>query len=87
MQHKRFTEFLRFKGYQKATDIFWLEPNRLNLPWNTKYNTADSGIFLMRHMETYFGGENLFYAEKFVEESVSAFFYYIVFCSKNIYSF
>ncbi|KAL1831207.1 hypothetical protein ACET3Z_000858 [Daucus carota] len=67
--HKRFTEFLRFKGYQKAIDIFWLEPTRLNLPWNTKYNTADSGIFLMRHMETYFGGENLFYAEKFVEES------------------
>ncbi|KAJ0605160.1 hypothetical protein HanHA300_Chr02g0059871 [Helianthus annuus] len=28
---------------------------RLEMPWRTKHNVIDCGIFLMRHMETYKG--------------------------------
>ncbi|WOG82252.1 hypothetical protein DCAR_0101415 [Daucus carota subsp. sativus] len=67
--HNNFVEFLKMKNHPSVLKLQWVEPVTLNLPWNTKFNTADSGVFLMRHMETYFGGDGLFLAEKFLEES------------------
>lgn len=62
------------KNHPSVLKLQWVEPVTLNLPWNTKFNTADSGVFLMRHMETYFGGDGLFLAENFFVESVSTIF-------------
>ena len=42
---------------------------RLKLPWATKDNKVDCGVFVMRHMETYFGDHPPHFITSLSEES------------------
>ncbi|KAK1401976.1 hypothetical protein POM88_001581 [Heracleum sosnowskyi] len=54
--HSHFVKYLQLKGFQVlAQMIRKLKPSYLSMPWQTKSNSADCGIFVMRHMETYKG--------------------------------
>ncbi|KAG6418539.1 hypothetical protein SASPL_120743 [Salvia splendens] len=49
--------YLKSKGFDKLSEIIIKECSMrlLELPWKTTQATNDSGVFLMRHMETYLG--------------------------------
>ncbi|KAK1393862.1 hypothetical protein POM88_012918 [Heracleum sosnowskyi] len=54
--HSHFVKYLQWKGFQiKSHIVRKLKPLYLSMPWQTKRNSNDCGIFLMRHMETYKG--------------------------------
>ncbi|KAJ0907292.1 hypothetical protein HanRHA438_Chr07g0297191 [Helianthus annuus] len=47
--------YLENIGHPAGGVINQVEPVRLEMPWRTKHNVIDCGVFLMRHMETYKG--------------------------------
>ncbi|KAG6435615.1 hypothetical protein SASPL_100489 [Salvia splendens] len=49
--------YLKSKGFDKLSDFIIKERSTrlLDLPWKTTQATNDSGVFMMRHMETYMG--------------------------------
>ncbi|XP_042037748.1 uncharacterized protein LOC121783670 [Salvia splendens] len=49
--------YLKSKGFNKLDELIIKERSirLLELPWKTTQATNDSGVFLMRHMETYLG--------------------------------
>ncbi|XP_035830816.1 uncharacterized protein LOC118480200 [Helianthus annuus] len=47
--------YLEKNGHPAGGVIDKVEPVRLEMPWRTKNNVIDCGVFLMRHMETYKG--------------------------------
>ncbi|MFS7937671.1 putative papain-like cysteine peptidase superfamily [Helianthus anomalus] len=47
--------YLENIGHPVGGVIGQVEPVRLEMPWRTKHNVIDCGVFLMRHMETYKG--------------------------------
>ncbi|KAK1390089.1 hypothetical protein POM88_018267 [Heracleum sosnowskyi] len=52
--HSHFVKYLQLKGFQVLSQmILKLKPSYLSMPWQIKSNSADCGIFVMRHMETY----------------------------------
>lgn len=44
------------RGHQIGSKLQLKEPQVLQMPWRTKNNGVDCGVFAMRHMETYMGG-------------------------------
>ncbi|KAI7745107.1 hypothetical protein M8C21_024475 [Ambrosia artemisiifolia] len=50
-----FSAYLRTVSPSAAAKIKKSIPKVLNIPWKTKHNGIDCGVFLMRHMETYKG--------------------------------
>ncbi|KAJ0764907.1 hypothetical protein HanPI659440_Chr08g0297451 [Helianthus annuus] len=50
-----FSVYLENIGYPAGKVISQVEPVRLEMPWRTKHNVINCGIFLMRHMEMYKG--------------------------------
>ncbi|KAL1808883.1 hypothetical protein ACET3Z_025873 [Daucus carota] len=47
-----------------------LEPNFIEMEWQTNDNVVDCGIFVMRHMETYMGGRRIPWAGTLQNEKV-----------------
>lgn len=47
--------YLTMASHLIADELRRCTPTRLSMPWRTLKNTVDSGIFMMRHMETYKG--------------------------------
>nr|KAJ0195054.1 hypothetical protein LSAT_V11C700375380 [Lactuca sativa] len=54
---KSFLKYLKEIGHVKANEMAHksFTPVRLTMPWRKIYNKVDSGVFAMRHMESYFG--------------------------------
>ncbi|KAF5816006.1 hypothetical protein HanRHA438_Chr03g0141071 [Helianthus annuus] len=50
-----FTKYLKLFNNPKYPQIENALPHRLDFDWKTIYNTVDYGVFVMRHMETWFG--------------------------------
>lgn len=48
-----FIAYLKSVGNSKWEDFQNVKPVRLSLPWATKKNSVDCGVFVMRHMEMY----------------------------------
>ncbi|KAJ0683436.1 hypothetical protein HanPI659440_Chr16g0658261 [Helianthus annuus] len=55
MQRDALLVYLKNIGHSAGGVIGQVEPVRLEMPWRTKHNVIDCGVFLMRHMETYKG--------------------------------
>ncbi|KAJ0440083.1 hypothetical protein HanHA300_Chr16g0632491 [Helianthus annuus] len=55
MQRDALSVYLENIGHPAGGVISLVEPVRLEMPWRTKHNVIDCGVFLMRHMETYKG--------------------------------
>ncbi|MFS7943085.1 hypothetical protein Hanom_Chr06g00496181 [Helianthus anomalus] len=55
MQRDALSVYLEKIGHPAGGVIGKVEPIRLEMPWRTKNNVIDCGVFLMRHMETYKG--------------------------------
>ncbi|MFS7954208.1 hypothetical protein Hanom_Chr07g00627571 [Helianthus anomalus] len=55
MQRDALSVYLEKIGHPAGVVIGKVEPIRLEMPWRTKNNVIDCGVFLMRHMETYKG--------------------------------
>ncbi|MFS7928514.1 hypothetical protein Hanom_Chr04g00321681 [Helianthus anomalus] len=55
MQRDALSVYLENVVHPAGKKINQIEPVRLEMPWHTKHNVIDCGIFLMRHMETYKG--------------------------------
>ncbi|WOG91045.1 hypothetical protein DCAR_0311978 [Daucus carota subsp. sativus] len=56
MLHTNFIKYLQAKGLSTLTKkLHNMKPTLMKMPWQTKENHRDCGIFLMRHMETYKG--------------------------------
>ncbi|KAK1363188.1 hypothetical protein POM88_038749 [Heracleum sosnowskyi] len=54
--HSHFTRYLKENGLVNlAKRMQKLQPSFLEMPWQSKSNSTDCGIFVMRHMETYKG--------------------------------
>lgn len=71
IQHQHFTAYLQRKCYKKYLDIKYLIPERLNMEWQTKFNSLDCGIFAIIHMESYMGGGTKNWISNLLPESVS----------------
>lgn len=55
-QHKYFADALeKYKVPCIAKRIRKFSTNLVPLPWRTLLNPADAGVYVMRHMETFFG--------------------------------
>ena len=50
-----FTRYLTSRNHKKAQKFKNVLPSRFSMPWMTKKNKVDCGVFLMRHMEMYKG--------------------------------
>ncbi|KAM0038853.1 hypothetical protein Hdeb2414_s0013g00420501 [Helianthus debilis subsp. tardiflorus] len=50
-----FCKYLKLVNHPKCTEIDNALPHRLDFEWETVNNTVDCGVFVMRHMETWFG--------------------------------
>ncbi|MFS7962107.1 hypothetical protein Hanom_Chr08g00722761 [Helianthus anomalus] len=55
MQRDALSVYLENIGHLAGRVISQVEPVRLEMPWRTKHNVLNCGIFLMRHMEMYKG--------------------------------
>ncbi|MFS8010974.1 hypothetical protein Hanom_Chr14g01303341 [Helianthus anomalus] len=55
MQRDALSVYLEKFGHPAGGVIGKVEPVRLEMPWRTKNNAINCGVFLMRHMETYKG--------------------------------
>ena len=56
MQRKFFKTYLnRKKLYNLEKVVKGVEIRKIDVQWKTSENINDCGVFLMRHMETYFG--------------------------------
>ncbi|KAM0043801.1 hypothetical protein Hdeb2414_s0010g00345611 [Helianthus debilis subsp. tardiflorus] len=55
MQGDALSLYLEKNGHPAGGAIGKVEPVRLEMPWHTKHNIIDCGVFLMHHMETYKG--------------------------------
>ncbi|MFS7928572.1 hypothetical protein Hanom_Chr04g00322351 [Helianthus anomalus] len=49
-----FCKYLKLVNCPKSTEIENALPHMLDFEWKTVNNTVDCGIFVMRHMETWF---------------------------------
>ncbi|PWA39314.1 hypothetical protein CTI12_AA573110 [Artemisia annua] len=52
-----FINYLKRKKHPKITEFLKKNPRLVKIKWKTNYNDVDSGIYVMRHMETYLGNE------------------------------
>ncbi|XP_063936112.1 uncharacterized protein LOC108227120 [Daucus carota subsp. sativus] len=69
--HSHFTKYLESRGsFGLARIIRQLKPTYKSMSWQTKNNSTDCGIFLMRHMETY-KGHTLPWHASICDESVN----------------
>ncbi|KAL4591856.1 hypothetical protein LXL04_004830 [Taraxacum kok-saghyz] len=50
-----FTRYMSSRNHPKAQKFKNMLPCRFYMPWMTKKNKVDCGVFVMRHMETYKG--------------------------------
>ncbi|KAL8258449.1 hypothetical protein R6Q59_030490 [Mikania micrantha] len=50
-----FEEYLEHVHHPKLSELKTQVPVKLKLPWATKKNVTDCGVFVMRHMEMYMG--------------------------------
>ncbi|KAD7477304.1 hypothetical protein E3N88_00440 [Mikania micrantha] len=50
-----FEEYLEHVHHPKLSELKTQVPVKLKLPWATKKNVTDCGVFVMRHMEMYIG--------------------------------
>lgn len=73
MQKKFFGRYLEEVNHQKAKQMSNpnLTINLLDMPWKTKNNKTDCGIFAMRHMETFKGQTDGKYSCGFPKEGGS----------------
>ena len=55
LQRFQFIKFLKDNGHPNYQALNNYKVDRIKLPWETKNNFIDCGIFAMRHMETYSG--------------------------------
>uniref|UniRef100_A0A166CRT7 Ubiquitin-like protease family profile domain-containing protein n=1 Tax=Daucus carota subsp. sativus TaxID=79200 RepID=A0A166CRT7_DAUCS len=54
--HSHFVKYLHAKGHVGISGkVKKMKPTYLNMPWQTRNNSIDCGVFLMRHMESYKG--------------------------------
>ena len=54
-QHDCFCEWISVYNLPKGKEIISLNPRVVRVGWQTKDNSVDCGVFVMRHMETYMG--------------------------------
>ncbi|MFS7995539.1 hypothetical protein Hanom_Chr12g01119081 [Helianthus anomalus] len=54
-----FSKYLKSVNYPKCGECEEVIPKRLDVEWATVGNTADCGMFAMRHVETWFGETTL----------------------------
>ncbi|PWA37505.1 ulp1 protease family, C-terminal catalytic domain-containing protein [Artemisia annua] len=52
-----FINYLKRKKHPKITEFLKKNPRIVKIKWKTNYNDVDSGIVVMRHMETYIDNE------------------------------
>ncbi|KAI3795027.1 hypothetical protein L1987_37670 [Smallanthus sonchifolius] len=50
-----FLEYLERHGHPKAYEIKNAKIKKIDIPWATKQNEVDCGVFVMRHMKKYMG--------------------------------
>lgn len=56
LQKKEFLTYLNDKGWDGLVNEMHVAPfTVLDIAWTNKLNITDSGVYCMRHMETYFG--------------------------------
>jgi Ulp1 family protease len=48
-------KYLQIVGHPKWNDIDAAKIEKIKLPWATKNNDTDCGVFVMRHMEMFMG--------------------------------
>lgn len=51
-----FKQFLTIINHPKVNGFEIMKMEKMELDWQTKNNSIDCGLFLMRHMEVYRGG-------------------------------
>ncbi|KAL8226770.1 hypothetical protein R6Q57_016602 [Mikania cordata] len=59
-QKQIFVEFLERIKHPKIDEIHATQIQKLHIPWATKTNAVDCGIFMMRHMEKFMGRREQF---------------------------
>ncbi|KAD5507458.1 hypothetical protein E3N88_15161 [Mikania micrantha] len=55
-----FVEFLERTKHPKTDEIHATQIQKVHIPWATKTNVVDCGIFMMRHMEKFMGSREQF---------------------------